>query len=151
MGKTVRDFYVGGDKLTEEQIENMKTQAAIREEEIQKMRDKIDALRKEGLAVIDVMNVNFEPFEDRVLVFPDPVEEVTAGGIYKPDVALAKARPLIGVIIKVGPGKDRPMPLAQGDRIIFGTYAGTEVTFNGLKYLIMRFTDIFGKETTDNA
>ncbi len=87
--------------------------------------------------------VSFKPNEDRVLVEPAAAEEKTASGIIIPDTA--KEKPQQGTIIAVGPGKkDEPLTVKVGDKILYGKYAGTEITFDGKEYLIMRGSDIFG-------
>ncbi len=86
-------------------------------------------------------NVNITPLHDRVIVKPAPAEEKTAGGIIIPDTA--KEKPQRGTVIAAGPGKkDEPMTVKSGDTILYGKYAGTEVSFEGVDYLIMRESDI---------
>ena len=86
-------------------------------------------------------NVNITPLHDRVIVKPAPAEERTAGGIIIPDTA--KEKPQRGTVIAAGPGKkDEPMTVKSGDTILYGKYAGTEVSFEGNDYLIMRESDI---------
>jgi chaperonin GroES len=86
-------------------------------------------------------NVNITPLHDRVIVKPAPAEEKTAGGIIIPDTA--KEKPQRGTVIAAGPGKkDEPMTVKSGDSILYGKYAGTEVSFEGVDYLIMRESDI---------
>ncbi|MEK6477899.1 co-chaperone GroES [Catalinimonas sp. 4WD22] len=87
--------------------------------------------------------VSFKPNEDRVLVEPAAAEEKTASGIIIPDTA--KEKPQQGTIVAVGPGKkDEPLTVKVGDKVLYGKYAGTEITFDGKEYLIMRGSDIFG-------
>jgi chaperonin GroES len=86
-------------------------------------------------------NVNITPLHDRVIVKPAPAEEKTAGGIIIPDTA--KEKPQRGTVMAAGPGKkDEPMSVKTGDTILYGKYAGTEVTFEGEDLLIMRESDI---------
>ena len=86
-------------------------------------------------------NVNITPLHDRVIVRPAPAEEKTAGGIIIPDTA--KEKPQRGTVVAAGPGKkDEPMTVKSGDTILYGKYAGTEVSFEGEDYLIMRESDI---------
>jgi len=86
-------------------------------------------------------NVNITPLHDRVIVKPAPAEERTAGGIIIPDTA--KEKPQRGTVVAAGPGKkDEPMTVKSGDTILYGKYAGTEVSFEGNDYLIMRESDI---------
>ncbi len=82
-----------------------------------------------------------KPLADRVLVQAKEAETKTAGGLYIPDTA--KEKPQEGTIIAVGNGKkDEPMELKVGDVVLYGKYAGTEVTVDGANYLIMRQSDV---------
>ena len=86
--------------------------------------------------------MNIKPLADRVLIQPSPAEEVTMSGIIIPDSA--KEKPLRGKVLAVGNGtKDEAMLLKEGDEVLFGKYAGTEIEFEGEKYLIMRQNDVF--------
>lgn len=86
-------------------------------------------------------NVNITPLHDRVIVKAAAAEEKTAGGIIIPDTA--KEKPQRGTVVAAGPGKkDEPMTVKSGDTILYGKYAGTEVSFEGEDYLIMRESDI---------
>ncbi len=85
--------------------------------------------------------MNIKPLADRVLVVPAPAEEKTIGGIIIPDTA--KEKPLKGEVVAVGNGtKDEEMVVKVGDTVLYGKYAGTELEFEGNKYLIMRQSDI---------
>ena len=82
-----------------------------------------------------------KPLADRVLVKPAPAEEKTIGGIIIPDTA--KEKPLQGEVIATGNGtKDEEMVVKTGDTVLYGKYSGQEVEFEGVKYLIMRQSDI---------
>ena len=82
-----------------------------------------------------------KPVADRVLIQPKAAETKTASGIFIPDTA--KEKPQEGVVIAVGPGKkDEAMEVKAGDVVIYGKYAGTEVTVEGTKYLIVKQADI---------
>ena len=87
------------------------------------------------------------PLHDRIIVKPAPAEEVTKGGIIIPDTA--KEKPLQGKVTAVGKGriddsgKVVPIQLKVGDNVLYGKYAGTEVTIDGDEYLMMRETDVF--------
>lgn len=82
-----------------------------------------------------------KPLADRVLIEPKEAETKTAGGIYIPDTA--KEKPQQGTVIAVGSGKkDEPMEVKVGDQVIYGKYAGTEVTLEEKKYLIVKQSDI---------
>lgn len=86
--------------------------------------------------------VNIKPLADRVLVEPAAAEEKTASGIIIPDSA--KEKPQRGQIVAVGNGKkDEPITVKVGDTVLYGKYAGTEITVEGKDYLIMRESDIF--------
>lgn len=85
--------------------------------------------------------MNIKPLADRVLILPAPAEEKTIGGIIIPDSA--KEKPLRGKVVAVGNGtKDEEMILKAGDEVLYGKYAGTELEFEGEKYLIMRQSDV---------
>ena len=82
-----------------------------------------------------------KPLADRVLVEPKEAETRTASGLIIPDTA--KEKPQIGHVVAVGPGKkDETMEVKVGDTVLYGKYAGTEVTFEDKKYLIMKQSDI---------
>jgi chaperonin GroES len=85
--------------------------------------------------------MNIQPLADRVLILPAAAEEKTVGGIIIPDTA--KEKPLKGEIVATGTGtKDEEMVLKAGDHVLYGKYAGTELEFDGMKYLIMRQSDV---------
>ncbi len=85
--------------------------------------------------------MNIKPLADRVLIEPTAAEEVTMGGIIIPDSA--KEKPLKGKVLAVGHGtKDEPMVLKEGDVVLYGKYAGTEIEVDGEKYLMMRQSDV---------
>ncbi|MEO1050081.1 MAG: co-chaperone GroES [Bacteroidota bacterium] len=88
------------------------------------------------------MSVNIKPLADRVLIEPAESEEKTASGIIIPDTA--KEKPQRGKVVAVGNGKkDEPLTVSVGDEVLYGKYAGTEITVEGSEYLIMRESDIF--------
>ncbi len=85
--------------------------------------------------------MKIQPLADRVLISPKAAEEKTAGGIIIPDTA--KEKPLEGTVVAVGEGKsDEKMILKKGDKVLYGKYAGTELEYDGEKYLIMRQSDV---------
>ena len=85
--------------------------------------------------------MSIKPLAARVLIEPAPAETKTVGGIIIPDTA--KEKPLQGTIVAVGKGtKDEEMVLKEGDTVLYGKYAGTELEFEGKKYLIMRQSDV---------
>jgi len=87
------------------------------------------------------------PLHDRIIVKPAPAEEVTKGGIIIPDTA--KEKPLQGKITAGGKGRTDdngkliPMQLKVGDNVLYGKYAGTEITIDGDELLMMKENDIF--------
>lgn len=93
--------------------------------------------------------MNVRPLGNRVLVRRSTVKS-TKGGILLPDTAQEK--PKEGEVLAVGPGKtnDRgetePMHVAVGDRVIFGSYAGTEVKgmSDEKEYLLLAEDEILG-------
>ncbi len=85
--------------------------------------------------------MNIKPLADRVLIKPAAAEEKTVSGIIIPDTA--KEKPLKGEVIATGNGtKDEEMIVKAGDKVLYGKYAGTELDYEGEKYLIMRQSDI---------
>ena len=92
--------------------------------------------------------MSFRPLHDRVVVRRLDSEEKTAGGIIIPDTA--KEKPQEGEVVSVGPGgrddagKNIPMDVKAGDRVLFGKWSGTEVKINGEDLLIMKESDIMG-------
>ena len=89
-----------------------------------------------------------QPLNDRILVKRIEAEEKTPGGIVVPDSA--KEKPKEGEVISVGTGKvdDKgekiPFNVKAGDRVLFESYAGTEVKIGGEEHLIMREDDVLG-------
>jgi chaperonin GroES len=85
--------------------------------------------------------MNIKPLSDRVVILPNPAEEKTAGGLFIPDTA--KEKPLMGTVKAVGPGTaDVKMEVKEGDVVMYGKYAGTEIHIDGTDYLIMKQADI---------
>ena len=91
--------------------------------------------------------MNLKPLGDRVIIKQDEAEETTAGGLILAHDA--KEKPQSGTVLAVGEGKlDRdgnlvPIPLKEGDKVIYGKYGGTEVTVDGEDVMILRADDIF--------
>ncbi|MFA5669008.1 MAG: co-chaperone GroES [Balneolaceae bacterium] len=90
---------------------------------------------------------SIKPLSDRVLIKADAAEEVTSSGLFIPDTA--KEKPQQGTVVSVGPGKIEngtkiEMSVKEGDKVLYGKYAGTEVTLGDEEYLIMRESDIVG-------
>ena len=76
-----------------------------------------------------------------MVIEPKEAETKTASGIFIPDTA--KEKPQQGTIVAAGPGKkDEPMEVKVGDVVLYGKYAGTEVTMEDKKYLIVKQSDI---------
>ncbi|MBM3321458.1 MAG: co-chaperone GroES [Candidatus Eisenbacteria bacterium] len=92
--------------------------------------------------------MKIRPLGDRVVVRRLEKEE-KAGGIIIPDTA--KERPVEGEIVAVGPGARNeagrvvPLDVKPGDRVVFGKYAGMDVTIDGVELLVLREGDILGK------
>ncbi len=91
--------------------------------------------------------VNIKPLGDRVVVKPLPAEEKTASGLFIPDTA--KEKPQRGTVVAVGPGRVEngtkiEMSVKEGDTVLYGKYAGTEIRLGDEEYLIMRESDILG-------
>ena len=89
------------------------------------------------------------PLDDRVVVEPLEAEEKTQGGIVLPDSA--KEKPTKGKVISVGEGKlldsgkRADLLVKKGDKVLYGKYAGTEITVGGKDYLILKENDILAK------
>ncbi len=87
-----------------------------------------------------------KPLADRVLVKPLEAQEEKKGGIIIPDTA--KEKPQQGEVIEIGPGritddgKKITVEVKKGDKVLYGKYSGTEVTIQGVDYLILRESDI---------
>jgi chaperonin GroES len=85
--------------------------------------------------------VNIQPLGERVVVEPAPAEEKTASGIIIPDTA--KEKPQHGTVVAVpAENKENPITVKVGDKVLYGKYAGTEITIDGTDYLIMNESDI---------
>jgi len=90
--------------------------------------------------------IKFRPMDDRVLVELCEAEETTTGGIILPDTA--REKPQRGIVISAGPGKlldsgERgAMDVKIGDEVFYGRYAGTEIEFDGEKYVVLRESEI---------
>ncbi len=85
--------------------------------------------------------MSFQPLGNRVLILREEQTNTTASGIIIPDSA--KEKPLEGKVIAVG--KDAiEAGIAEGDIVVFPKYGGTEITMDGVEYLIMSSKDILG-------
>ncbi len=93
--------------------------------------------------------MKIRPLQDRIIVERVEEETTTAGGIIIPDT-VSKEKPQEGKIVAAGKGKVTPegkiLPLdvKEGDLVLFGKYAGSEIKVDGKEYLIMREDDILG-------
>jgi len=91
---------------------------------------------------------SIKPLQDRVIIKRIEEGEQIRGGIIIPDSA--KEKPQEGEVIAVGEGKKLdngervPLDIKEGDRVLFGKYAGTEIKLDGDEFLIMREDDILG-------
>jgi chaperonin GroES len=92
------------------------------------------------------MGLKLKPLADRLVVEPTEREEMTASGIFVPETA--KEKPQEGKVVAAGPGrkddegKRIAMDVAEGDRVLYAKYAGTEIKLEGTKYLILKESDI---------
>lgn len=93
--------------------------------------------------------MGLRPIDDRLVVLLEEAEDKTEGGIVLPDTA--KEKPQRGKVVAVGNGKllsngqRVASSISQGDRVIFGKYAGTEVKYEGVEYKILRESDVLAK------
>ena len=92
--------------------------------------------------------MGLKPLHDRILVRRLEEEEQKQGGIIIPDTA--KEKPQQATVLAVGTGritddgKVQPLDVKQGDKVVFGKYAGTEVKIDGEDLLIIREDDVLG-------
>ncbi len=91
--------------------------------------------------------VSITPLADRVVIKPLPAEEKTLGGLFIPDTA--KEKPQRGTVVAAGPGRVEngtkiEMSVKEGDTVLYGKYAGTEISLDNEEYLIVRESDILG-------
>ena len=90
--------------------------------------------------------MNLKPLGDLVIIKQDDAEQTTASGLYIAQET--KEKPSSGVVLAVGEGKvsdagERlPMPVAVGDRVVYGKFAGQEIENEGEKVVILRADDI---------
>jgi chaperonin GroES len=93
-----------------------------------------------------MLKMKIKPLHDRVIVKRIEEDETTKGGIIIPDSA--KEKPVEGKVLAVGQGKilengqKQPLEVKEGDRVLFGKYAGTDIKIDGEEHLIMREDDI---------
>jgi len=86
-------------------------------------------------------DIKGRPLAGKVLVKPIEVETKTASGIIIPDSA--KEKPLQGTVVSIGKAKkDEEMEVAVGDSVLYGKYAGTELSIEGTDYLLLAQSDI---------
>jgi len=87
-----------------------------------------------------------KPLADRIVVKPLEADEKTKSGLVVPDAA--KEKPQEGKVIAVGSGgllddgAVKPLEVKSGDRVLYGKYAGTEVSTDGEDFLVLREEDI---------
>lgn len=92
--------------------------------------------------------MNFKPLHDRILIKPDEEVQVSDGGIVIPDSGVQK--PTQGEVLAVGNGKVekdgtvKPPTVKVGDKVLYHKEAGTEITLEDTKVLIMTEHDILG-------
>ena len=95
------------------------------------------------------MATSIRPLDDRIVIQEIEAEEKTSGGIVLPDTA--REKPQRGKVVAVGPGKlldsgqRAEIGLKEGDEVLFGKYAGTEIKLDGQEIKILRETDVLAK------
>lgn len=98
------------------------------------------------MATASNTKLSISPMADRVVIAPLEETEEMRGGLYIPDTA--KEKPQQGTVVAVGPGRMNddgeriPMEVKAGDRVLYGKYAGTEVSLDGDDYLIVKESDV---------
>ena len=93
------------------------------------------------------MSQKLTPLHDRILLRRVAETESVRGGIIIPDTA--KEKPQEGIVVAVGTGryeKGQIIPLAvkEGDHVLFGKYAGSEIKIDGEELLILKEDEVFG-------
>ena len=89
------------------------------------------------------------PLDDRIVVEPLEAEEKSRGGILLPDTA--KQKPQRGRVLAVGPGKlmdngnRASLSVVKGDEVIYGRYAGNDISVDRKEIKILRESDILAK------
>lgn len=92
--------------------------------------------------------MSVKPLEDRILLKPIESEAKTASGIFLPESS--KEKPIRGTVVATGPGKRlengkrASLSVKNGDTVVYGKYAGTEVEIKGVKHLIVRESELLG-------
>ncbi len=90
------------------------------------------------------------PLDDRMIIQATEEEKVTAGGLIIPDTVTSVSGNRKGVVLSVGrghrdpKGRVRPMDVRAGDKIVFSTYAGSKIEYQGNELIILRETDVMG-------
>ena len=94
--------------------------------------------------------MKLQPLEDRIVVRTAEAEEKTASGLVIPDTA--KEKPQQGEVLAVGPGRRSdqtgeiiPLDIAVGDTVVYSKYGGTEISHDGVDYLILNARDVLAK------
>lgn len=96
-------------------------------------------------------DLKFTPLDDRILIERMLAPEKTAGGLYIPDSAQEK--PTVGKVVAVGrghrdaKGRTRPCDVKIGDSVLFSAWSGSEIEVSGVKYVLLRETDLLGVTT----
>jgi chaperonin GroES len=92
----------------------------------------------------------FQPIYDRVLVVRSEAEEVSSAGLVILETSQLREKPSTGLVVAVGTGRINdmgivtPLIVKEGDKVLFGKYAGTDIKLEGKEFLMMREEDILG-------
>jgi chaperonin GroES len=96
------------------------------------------------------MSTTFQPLYDKVLVIRSQAEEVSAAGLVILETSQLREKPSTGIVVAVGTGRVNelgqvlPLIVKEGDKVLFGKYAGTDIKLDGDEFLMMREEDILG-------
>jgi chaperonin GroES len=96
------------------------------------------------------MSTTFVPIYDRVLVVRSEAEEVSSSGLVILETSQLREKPSTGIVVAVGTGRVNdlgtvsPLIVKEGDKVLFGKYAGTDIKLEGKEFLMMREEDILG-------
>ena len=97
-------------------------------------------------ATLSARATKIKPLGDRALVRLVEQEEVSKGGVILPDTA--KEKPQEGIVVSVGAGRwlengqREPMPVKEGQRVLYGKYAGTDLKIDGVEHVMLSERDI---------
>jgi co-chaperonin GroES (HSP10) len=102
-----KSVLMGDGKLSEEERHNLKQVTEDQEKQMKDLheREQQKEQEKKKVTLEELLATTLDPMEDRIIIYRDPVDSVTPGGIIKPEEVVARERPSRGTVLRVGPGK----------------------------------------------